>query len=130
MREILTVNVTIKEIIEMENQDAIVKMILFDGESHCDIFNGMVLNGGVDTQVIEKSGKSRISARYLLEGQDASGEKCRIFIENNGTINEDGKIETVPVIMTDSKRIKWIEKEIVYGDVVPDENGIKIRFMG
>lgn len=48
-------------------------------------FNGYVLPGGVDSQIIRPDGRCELSARYAIELNDGA----RIYIENNG-------IRTVP----------------------------------
>ena len=60
-------------------------MIPFTGEASGPYFNGRVVGTGVDTQTIGKDGKAFLSARYMLEGDDAAGSSCRIFVENQGS---------------------------------------------
>lgn len=73
-------------------------MIPFTGEASGPYFNGRVVGTGVDTQTIGKDGKAFLSARYMLEGDDAAGSSCRIFVENQGSW-ETG---FTPKVVTDS----------------------------
>ncbi len=41
-----------------------------------------------------------LSARYILEGVDGDGNECRVFVENNGQVEENGQINAVPHIVT------------------------------
>ena len=131
MREILTININVTEVVELGGEAASVRMILFEGECNCpDVFVGKVLNGGVDTQ-ITKNGMTTLSARYMLEGVDCKGMPCRIFIENNGEAVVDGKLLTMPRIITSgSENIKWLEETVKQGEVVNDNGQLIIRFMG
>ena len=124
---VLTVNVVLDEIIEVNGSQGKAAMILFHGDSDCANFKGRVLPGGVDTQK-EPAGEKRIlSARYVLEGVDKDGEQCRIFIENNGVVEEPGAdIKTTPVIYTDSKALKWLETAHLHGTVQGRPGGVLI----
>ena len=62
-----------------------------------------------DVQKAGKDGKRILSARYVLEGQDFTGQKCRIFIENQGCQGEIYR----PFIVTDSQALAgWEEEEL------------------
>ena len=73
-------------------------MIPFTGTASGPYFTGKIIGTGVDTQKIPKGGVPALSARYMLEGTDAAGNPCRIFIENEG--NWGGEFH--PLIATDS----------------------------
>ena len=92
--EVLTVHVKIEKTIEMKSDNVDdVLMIMFNGSADGKYFKGEVLPGGIDTQIIGKFGdRHTLSARYMLEGKDYTGESCKIFIENNGNSNEKLKI--------------------------------------
>ncbi len=128
MREaVLTVDVVLDEIIEVNGSYAKAAMILFHGESNCDAFKGRILPGAVDTQKEPLGEKRLLSARYVLEGTDSTGEKCRIFIENNGVIEDPtGEIRTTPLVYTDSKSLKWLETAELYGTVQGKPGGVFI----
>ena len=128
-KEVLSVDVVLDEVIEVNGSRGQAAMILFHGESDCENFKGRVLPGGVDTQKEPVGEKRLLSARYVLEGTDKAGKRCRIFIENNGVIEEPGAdIKTTPVIYTDSKALKWLETAKLYGVVEGNPGGVRISF--
>lgn len=81
-----------------------VVMIPFQGTVEGEIFNGVVLPGGCDTQVENLAMVRHMSARYMLEGTDRYGQKGKIYIENNGWFtdgNHPRPFVTVPTFYTD-----------------------------
>lgn len=99
-----------------------VSMIMFSGTASGEYFNGKVLGTGVDTQKVPKDGIGYLSARYMLEGTDINGEKCKLFVENNGTM-EDG---FRPLIVTDSKALSWLETTELSAEIVGSESGVRV----
>ena len=77
-------------------------MIPFTGTASGPWFTGQVIGQGMDTQKISKAGKAALSARYMLEGTDKSGQSCRVFIENQGCPQSG----LVPRIVTDSPLLR------------------------
>lgn len=130
--ELFMVRVEIKEEISLNNLygDSVV-MIQFTGSATGKYFTGKVLPGGIDTQIIEKHGDRHIiSARYMLEGKDCTGENCKIFIENNGfAIKESNNIlfRTYPKIITDSKALNFLNQDLLAGEVVFTDMGLNIK---
>ncbi len=126
---VLTIDVKLDEIIEVNGSAGKAAMILFHGNCDCGNFKGRVLPGGVDTQKEPTGEKRLMSARYVLEGVDKDGENCRIFIENNGICENPGEdVKTTPVIFTDSKALKWLETADLYGSVQGSPTGVIISF--
>ncbi|ACL75267.1 DUF3237 family protein [Ruminiclostridium cellulolyticum] len=131
LEEVLTVNIKIKNAIDLKNDngDSVV-MISFTGDVKSKYFEGKVLPGGIDTQVIGKSGdRHTLSARYMLEGKDYKGETCKIYIENNGNINNHLQgvlFRTYPKIITDSKALDFLNHDLLLGEGFPAEGGVKI----
>ncbi len=129
--EILTVNVKIESAIDLKNDngDSVV-MICFTGSAEGKYFEGQVLPGGIDTQVIGKSGdRHTLSARYMLEGKDHTGAPCKMFIENNGDMNKNLQgvlFRTYPKIITDSKALDFLNHDVLVGEGFPAEDGVKI----
>lgn len=119
--EILRLYIKLTEINEVVSDAVTAKMLLFDGTCKGDYFNGTVLNGGVDTQMIYPDGTGTLSARYIVEGVDNKGNTCRLFIENNAKLGQ-GQIVTEPKIVTDSKELKWLENAKLVGRI-EDEDG-------
>ena len=128
MKEVLKIDVDLKEteVVRGSTKEAV--MITFDGVCNCEEFQGKILPGGCDTQKNVKQGETSISARYMLEGVDKKGKKCRLFIENNGEC-EKGKYITYtkPSIITDSKALRWLEETELIGKIDAKENGVIIR---
>ncbi|BCZ45437.1 hypothetical protein psyc5s11_15040 [Clostridium gelidum] len=130
--EVLTVHVNIEKIIEMhsDNVDSVC-MILFKGNVTGKYFEGDVLPGGVDTQIIGRfEDKHTLSARYMLEGKDYTGKSCKIFIENNGNVNRKLKyvpFRTYPKIITDSKALEFLNYDLLVGEGVGTESGVDIK---
>ncbi len=122
--EILTIDVLLKEFNEVKGHKGEALMILFDGYCHSEIFDGVILNGGVDTQKQDAGSNLRtLSARYILQGKDFEGKECRIFIENNG-MSDGGRFATTPKILTDSEALKELEDTDLVGSISStDEEG-------
>jgi hypothetical protein len=82
-------------------------MIPFGGTVKGELFSGRVLPGGVDTQTVDQNGVRHMSARYMLEGVDKTGEQCRIYIDNNGWFTGEMAMpfKTIPTFYTDSKAL-------------------------
>lgn len=127
-KEILTIEVVIDACEEVKGKTGEAAMILFSGSVDCEAFKGKILPGGVDTQK-EWNGENRsLSARYILEGMDYTGNPCRIFIENNGVVDPKKGLEyTIPRILTDSDALAYLEKEELIGTITPSEQGITIH---
>ena len=128
MQEILTIQVRITEAFEVKGKTGEAGMVCFDGSCDCENFKGKILPGGVDTQKEWYPQARTLSARYTLEGIDREGKACRIFIENNGTVNETGRVEqTMPQILTDSQCLSWMETTELTGTITPWEQGVIIH---
>ena len=88
-------------------------------------FEGVVLPGGVDSQVIRPDGKADISARYALKFNDGTS----IYIQNDGirtvpaedvkTVLDGGYVDpshyyfvTVPQFEVYDKQREWMTKKV------------------
>jgi hypothetical protein len=94
---------------------------ILSGEVIGNGFNGKVLPGGVDSQIIRPDGKCELSARYAIVLDD--GET--IYIENNG-------IRTVPdEYVNDVKDGKFIDPSVYYFCTTPkfEVYSMKYRWM-
>lgn len=98
-------------------------MIPFSGKADGPYFTGQILGEGMDVQKIEKDGKRILSARYVLEGEDFTGQKCRIFIENQGC----GEGVYRPLIVTDSEALAGWEEEELWDTVEGIPGGVCVR---
>ncbi len=107
-----------------------VVMIPFGGTVQGEIFNGVVCPGGVDCQRVNLTGVRHMCARYMLEGTDSAGEKCHIFVDNNGWFNGmQSPFQTVPTFMTDSKTLApYLHQNKFRGEGHPREGGVTIKF--
>lgn len=122
-KPIITIYVTTYDAQILEGEDASVIMIPFRGEAVGEYFTGHTICNGVDTQIKKKDGSFSLSARYMMEGTDRSGNTCRLFIENNGTSLNDCK----PKIYTDSAELYFLEKSELSAVIDCVENGVIIR---
>ncbi|MDE7018776.1 MAG: DUF3237 domain-containing protein [Lachnospiraceae bacterium] len=124
--EVLRLYIHILETNEAVCGDATVRMVLFDGYCEGAFFNGTILKGGVDTQIIGPGQRTSLSARYMLEGRDCRNEPCRLFVENNAESENGRIINTEPTIFTDSKDLKWLEREKLSGRIIEEEGKLVI----
>ena len=117
---LLTINVSCTESISVKGRYADVNMVPFTGKASGIDFNGKTVGCGVDTQRLDKrTGKYTLSARYMLEGTDREGNKCRIFIDNS-VCDESG---WHPVITTDSPLLTVWEDQSLSAEVEPADGG-------
>lgn len=121
-RLILTVNVTTYPAQGVEGSLTRAVMILFSAEAVGEYFTGRTIFNGTDTQ-ISKDGKFSLSARYLLEGTDCAGARCRLFIENVGTSLDN----CTPTVVTDSRELAFLETARLSSTVECVENGVIVR---
>ena len=119
---IITIKVTTYEAEMFEGKDSKVVMIPFSAKAAGEYFTGKTVVNGVDTQITTKNGFS-LSARYMLEGTDRNGRKCRMFIENNGTSLDN----CVPKIYTDSDELSFLENAELTANAECVENGVLIK---
>ena len=121
-RLILTVRVRTYEAQGLEGPSGTVVMIPFDAQGEGELFRGRTTQRGTDTQVTTREG-FRFSARYMLEGEDLEGRKCRVYIENRGSSFEACE----PRIMTDSPALKHWETAELTGSAEIGGEGVTVR---
>ena len=122
---VLCIHVVIDGTYTVKGHDRTANIVLFHGYADCANFCGQILPGAADTQYCGGQGFT-LSARYILEGTDSDGEGCRIFIENNGRMDDEGNIVTKPVVITDSKALSWLCTADLYGTVNDEDGGVRI----
>lgn len=128
MQELLKIDIELDQIETVQGAGGEVTMILFHGTFSCGQGTGIVLPGGVDTQIQRRGERKTLSARYILEGRDKNQRLFRIFVENNGICQEGETLKTCPVIYTDAEELRWIEQEKLSGTVEGSgENKVQIR---
>ena len=127
MEEILRVYVKIEESFGVNGQKVNVNMLHFSGHAESKYFKGVILPHGIDLQRGEVGQPMNLSARYILEGEDYKGNKCCLFIENNGSNNDAGEMITKPIIVTDSKALAWMEDAELTGNLSFEEGLVVIH---
>lgn len=120
---LMEIRVECGEAVSVRGQKTTVVMIPFTGTTEGPYFQGRTTGTGVDTQRIGEDGVARLSARYMLEGTDATGNACRIFIENQGS----GPEGFTPRIVTDSPLLKGWETADLGATVDGIPGGVLVR---
>ena len=93
-KKVFQVHVILDQTLSVQGGKGSATMILFHGDLDTTFFKGEIQPGGVDTQ---RSGA--ISARYIIQGEDAEGTPTKIFIDNtqvNGVLK--------PYVLTDNPK--------------------------
>ena len=124
--EILRIKVTVDGCNALEASPRGVRMLPFSGQCDSPLFQGVILPGGVDTQVDLAPKQSTLSARYMLEGTDGTGQKCRLFIDNSAVTREGAETVTHPRIITDSASLKWLETAALTGRIESKSDHLEI----
>lgn len=127
MKEVFDIVVTVQEVQEVITAKATVKMLVFTAVCEGTGFVGRTLPGAVDRQIIQADGTGVLSARYLMEGVDAGGQPCKVYIDNTGTIDKDGEIVTSPLIYTDSNELQHLQDSKLYGKVTFEEGTLHVH---
>lgn len=108
MKTIFDIHILFQNYAEVKTAEETVKLISFGGSCKTEYFTGEVLPGGVDVQTLFLDTTGKVSACYILKGVDADNHPCKVFIENEGDILEDGSMHTTPKVITDSEALKWL----------------------
>lgn len=114
-RELFTFYIDIGPSDEVNGNTGNASMIHFGGRGEGPNFNGTVVKDSVDARLQFKGQVQTLSARYILEGTDANGNPCKVYVENNG-IDDNGMV-TEPTIITDCPDYAWIESAPLHGTV-------------
>ena len=77
----------------------------------------------MDVQKLGRDARKLLSARYVLEGEDFTGQKCRIFIENQGYQGEVYR----PFVVTDSEALAGWEEEELWDTVEGTADGVCVK---
>jgi hypothetical protein len=126
----VTVKIDPTQIAQLKGPAGEVIMIPFGGTVEGEIFKGRVLSGGVDTQTVDQNGVRHMSARYMLEGVDNTGEQCRIYIDNNGWFSGPMALpfKTIPTFITDSKALAaYLHSNKFRTEGHPRQDGVTIK---
>lgn len=121
---VLTLKIQLLESYYIASEKKRVCQILFNGHAEGEYFQGDILPGAVDTQMIEPDGSGILNARYTLKGKDASGESCLLFIENTADLGES---VIRPKIVTDSRQLAWMNDSRFSGLMNVDGDSLTIE---
>lgn len=124
--EILRIRVTVDGCHALDASPRAVRMLPFSGSCEGPLFRGVILPGGVDTQIDMAPGQGTLSARYMLEGTDAAGAACKLYIDNGAVVREGAETVTHPRIMTDSAALKWLETAALTGRIEEKDGRLEI----
>lgn len=112
LEEIFSISIKVDAPIVVGQDDIVGRRQLIpilSGEVTGNGFNGKVLPGGIDSQIIRPDGKCELSARYAIALEDDT----TIYIENNG-------IRTVPdEYVEDVRSGKFVDPSAYYFRTVP-----------
>jgi len=122
-RLILVMHVACGEAYTLAGHKRDIVMIPFTGEATGSFFTGKTIGTGIDTQKISKDGTAFLSARYMLEGEDYAGNKCRVFVENQGDDDAGYK----PLLVTDSPVLSAWEYAELKSVIEPADGGVTIK---
>ncbi len=118
----VTVNDTKKETVNGNTCN--VEMQYFKGSAAGIYFTGNVYKESSSVKKTYTDGRVVECARYMLSGKDDTGTSCKIFIQDD-VREENGKIISNPVILTNSKSLAWMETADIQGRISTDEAGTK-----
>ena len=121
METVLKINVKTDTPIFIKGKEQNILSIPFTAEAVGPAFFGKTVGCGVDTQKI-KDGKAFLSARYILRGKDHTGAEATLFIENNGEALD----ACVPMIVTDSEALSYLETAELKSVVMPSDGGVTV----
>lgn len=119
---LLTIDVKCLDAVSVEGHSQTVVLVPFTGKAKGDFFNGEIIGSAVDTQRYKKDGTNSLSARYMIEGVDFEGKKCKVFVENNVS-GESWK----PSIVTDSEVLKDWESSNLRSTVEGVDGGVIVK---
>lgn len=123
MELLLELEVSVGTPYSVQGASVTVCMVPFTAQAHGRYFNGETIGQCVDTQHIVGDGQAVLSARYMLQGVDCSGKRCKVFIENNGKMGEG----FTPTIVTDSEALRDWETATLCATVRAVENSVQVR---
>lgn len=124
--EVLRIKVKVDGCHELASKPRGARLLPFSGSCESPLFHGTILPGGVDAQVDAAPGQGSLSARYMLEGTDAEGKPCRLYIDNSAVTREGVDTVTHPRVMTDSAALKWLETASLQGRIESKDGHLEI----
>ncbi len=120
-----------KDISSLQGQGQSVTMIPFSGSVESELFTGSILPGACDVQTEDAAKIRKLSARYMFEGKDSEGNKCKLFVENTGFISPETQgasfIRACPSFISDSPLLsEKLSKNKFYSHVKGSPSGVEI----
>lgn len=124
MKEILKIEVELTYSYSVKSKKEQITALGFTAAAKGEYFSGKTAFEGCDTQRTDlRSGKTVLSARYMLVGTDFTGQACSLFIENNG----DEINGFHPEIVTDSKALSFLNEAKLTAKLLPKIGGVIIK---
>ena len=126
----IIVDIDAAHISQLNSTAGEVVMIPFSGTATGEFFQGLILPGGVDVQTVDQTGVRHMSARYMLEGTDKTGQPCRIYVDNNGWFSGEMVMpfRTIPTFRTDSRSLaEYLHRNKFRAEGHPREGGVIIK---
>lgn len=126
MKTVLTIDVKLLEPYTVQGHQSRITMLPFTGTASGPFFSGQTVGPCVDKQVFRTTADGEevaLSARYMLEGTDCTGRRCRIFIDNS----RHDEAGWHPEIVTDSDALADWENGELLADVDPIPGGVRIH---
>lgn len=96
-------------------------LIGFSGQAYGDYFRGVVMPCAVDAQMTENN-RTRLSAKYILEGVDCEGKQCKIYICNEGVMEA-----MQAQIITDSQALSPFNDKVFVSNIEASEKGVIVK---
>lgn len=118
------------EISKLDNGIEQAVIIPFGGYTESELFKGKILPGAADVQTVNAAGIRHMCAQYMFEGIDAKGNKCHLFVQNNGYFepaSSPSPFHACPSFMSDSPYLSAILSKPVYrAEGHPAKGGVDI----
>lgn len=128
---ILEIKIKTQAPLHLKSENEAVEMIPFTGEARGEIFNGIVLPGGMDVQITNAVDVRHLSARYMLSGKDAEQTDTLIYVHNEAMIQNTGRklpFYTIPHFITDNKKLaKYLCRNSFTGKIEKIDGQLNIR---
>lgn len=115
--DILRIKVYVRQTVSVPHTAGETILLPFDGTCEGPLFTGKILPGGTDVQQLSSYHRCTLCARYALEGVDADGQPCRMYIENTAVSLPDTRLVTHPSIRTNSSALRWLETADLSGRI-------------
>ena len=120
------------QVSNLECKYGAVTMIPFTGKVESDLFTGEILPGACDVQIENPALSRNMCAKYMFAGIDREGNKCMLFVENNGylapVMRGDPWLPACPRFLTDSPVLgEYLCQQRFRSEVQGTDWGVEIR---